>query len=317
MKDGQFDNFYLQTFVIIVIATLLTLYGINYLPFILIFFPLIFIANIIKDGLSQGLTNMIITITIIAFITSINIGLVLAIIFIPFTIVISSLIKKRQSNNKILGLSTISLFISILAILFLIRILGIDIVKYVENSAKEAISIQLEMLENMGLSNYDFFNQKQLLQDTFKYLLLIIPSIVLILSAFVSYINYLLSGIILDKLGIRIVNIPKFSKFTLPNNILAGILTMMIVTFVSSKLGFSYYQTVLVNIGVLITFGFFVQGLSVVDYLLNKLKFNIIFKIIFFVTFIINQALISVIILIGIIDLIFDFRKLRVRKRFQ
>ncbi len=317
MKESKFDNFYFKTFVIVMLSTLLALYGIYFLPFILALFPLLFVANIVKDGLSEGLKNMIVTIAIITLITSINIGFALAIVFIPFTIVLSLLIKKRQSNIRILALSSVTFFLSILLMFFLIRVLGTDIVKYIENMIKEAIDVQIEMLENVGLSNYDFFNMKQQLKEVYKYILLIIPSLALILSTFISYINCILSGIILDKLGVKIVNIPKFSKFTLPSNIIPGTLLMLFLTYIAGSLGFSYYQTMLVNIGVLITIGLLIQGLSVVDHLLNKLKFNLIFKIVFYVFFVFNQAIISIITLIGLGDLIFDFRKLRVRKRFQ
>lgn len=314
LKEENINNFHLKTFIIIILSTLLTLFGMHYFPFILILFPVLFIANIIKDGLSEGLTNMLVTILIIALVESLNVGMFLAITFIPFTIVISDLIKKRQANIKILGFSAITFFLSVLGLFVVVNLLGIDVVKYIEDIFRQIIDTQLEAMESVGLSNYEFFQTKELLEDTYKYLLLIIPSMILMLSVAVSYINYLLASMILEKFEINIVNIPKFSKFKLPNNVVIGTMLMFLLTFISGQLGFSYYETVLINIGVLVTMGLFVQGLAVVDFLLNKLKFKLIFKMIFYITFIFNSSLVSIITIIGLTDLIFDLRKARKKK---
>ena len=150
-----------------------------------------------------------------------------------------------------------------------------------------------------------------MLEDTYKYLLLIIPAALLILSSIASYINYLLSGIILERLGIKIVNIPRFSKLKLPNNIMLGIILMFAVTFIAGQLGFPYYETVIINIGVLLMMGFFIQGLSVADFFLNRVKIIPIFKIVFYILFLLNPSMIPIITMIGFIDTLFDIRKIR------
>lgn len=316
MKEEKIDNFYLKSFIIIIASTLLALLGIHFVQFALIIFPVLFIANIIKDGLGEGLTNMIVTLIIIGIVDSLYAGVFLGLAFIPFTLMISNLIKKRKDNSEILGFSALTFFVSILLIFIVINLLGVDVVKYIESSFKQFIDMQLEAIENIDLSNSEIFNTKQLLEDTYKYLLLIIPSLFLILSAFISYINYFLSSMILDKAGIKIVNVPKFAKFSLPNNVAFGSLIMFGLTYLSGKIGFTYYETVIVNIGVLVSMGLFIQGLSVVDHLLNKLKVNLIFKIIFYITFIFSTSLVSILTIVGLVDLIFDLRKLR-KKRTQ
>ena len=198
--------------------------------------------------------------------------------------------------------------------LIIVKFLGVDIVKLLESSFSDMLEVQLETFENMGLSNYEFFSMKELLEDLFKQILLIIPSMLLIISFFVGYINYLLSGIILKRLDIQIVKIPKFSRFSLPKDIIIGSVLMIGLTFLSGQLGFSYYEAVLVNLGSLITVAFFIQGFSVVDYLLNKLQFKLFFKIIIYISFIFNQTFISIITIVGFVDLVFDLRKIRKRK---
>ncbi len=314
MKDKKIDSFYIRSLVIILSATLVALFGIHYIQFLLLVFPLFFIVNIIKDGYSEGITNLLLTLLILGIVDSLNIGLFLAISFIPFVIVMSMLIKRRESSFKIFTFSSLTFFISLLVMLIIVKFLGVDIVKLLESSFSDMLEVQLETFENMGLSNYEFFSMKELLEDLFKQILLIIPSMLLIISFFVGYINYLLSGIILKRLDIQIVKIPKFSRFSLPKDIIIGSVLMIGLTFLSGQLGFSYYEAVLVNLGSLITVAFFIQGFSVVDYLLNKLQFKLFFKIIIYISFIFNQTFISIITIVGFVDLVFDLRKIRKRK---
>ena len=311
MNDDKIDSFYLRSLVVIVATTILTLIGLHSLQFILILFPILFIVNIIEDGVKEGLTNMLMTLIIISLVESIPVGLFLGLAFVPFTVVISILIKKRKGNINILGYSSVTFFASILIMLVLIKLAGIDFVKIIEEGSREILDMQIETFKNLGLGNYELFIRTEILEDTYKYLLLIIPAALLILSSIASYINYLLSGIILERLGINIVNIPKFSKLKLPNNIMLGTILMFAVTFIAGQLGFPYYETVFINIGVLLTMGFFIQGLSVADFFLNRFKIKSIFKVMFYILFLLNPSMIPIVTMVGFIDILFDTRKLR------
>lgn len=314
MKDEKIESFYIRSFVVIVATTILTLMGLHSLEFALILFPILFIVNSIQNGLKEGITNMSMTLVIISIVESLAVGLLLAIAFVPFTIVISILIKERKGNAKIIGYSSFVFFGSILFMLVLVKTMGIDIVRMMEEVSLETLDFQLETLKDLGLGNYEFFIRKEMLEDTYKYLLLIIPSLLLILSAMVTYINYLLSGIILERLEIKIVNIPRFSRLKLPDNIMLGALIMFAITFLAGELGFLYYQTVFVNIVALLIMSFFIQGFSVADFFLNKLKIKTVFKVIFYIFFIFNPSMVSVITMIGLIDTVIDMRKLRKRR---
>lgn len=311
MKDEKIDSFYLRSLIVILSTTILTLIGLHSLQFILILFPVLFIVNIIQDGLSEGLANMMMTLIIISIVESIPMGIFLAIAFVPFTIIISLLIKKRKGNVNILGYSSVAFFGSILFMMLVIKLTGTDIVKLIEESSREVFDMQLEAFKNLGLGKYELFIRTEMLEDRYKYVLLIIPATLLILSSVASYINYLLSGIILERLGIKIVNIPRFSKLKLPENIIIGVILMFAITFIAGQVGFIYYETVFINIGVLLMMGFFIQGLSVGDFFLNRLKMKPIFKVIFYIIFLLNPAMIPIVTMLGIIDTVIDLRKIR------
>ncbi len=165
-----------------------------------------------------------------------------------------------------MGISAAVFFISILIILSFVDAGGGGFIALLEEGFKQLLSAQLEMIEDMDLTSYQFLEAKELLENAYKYLLLIIPAILLIMSLVVSYLNCLLSSIGLKKMGIGIINIPKFSRFRLPNNVIPGIIVMFLGVYIMNKLEMPYYETVLINLVVLVGFMFIIQGLSVVDY---------------------------------------------------
>lgn len=144
-----------------------------------------------------------------------------------------------------------------------------------------------------------------------KYTILILPSIIMISSLVIAYINYLVSALILRRLGYGIVSIPKFSRFQLPNNILLGTGIMFLGAFILKVLKLFYYETILLNITVIVSFMFFAQGLSVIDYKLIQRKTPMLLRVFIIIVFAMLLPFGWMISILGVLDVIIDFRKLR------
>lgn len=312
--DDKIKKRTLETILLIVIMSLYTIFGLYYIPYILLLFPAPFIAYSIKNGIIPNIINMIITGIIVGLVDSFGATIILLIAFIPITFVSSYLIKKRRSNAEILGISAAVFFISILIILSFVDAGGGGFIALLEEGFKQLLSAQLEMIEDMDLTSYQFLEAKELLENAYKYLLLIIPAILLIMSLVVSYLNCLLASIGLKKMGIGIINIPKFSRFRLPNNVIPGIIVMFLGVYIMNKLEMPYYETVLINLVVLVGFMFIIQGLSVVDYFFIKIRIFPLIRVILYLLFLFNSPIVTVISILGFIDTIFDLRRIKKSK---
>ncbi len=106
------------------------------------------------------------------------------------------------------------------------------------------------------MSQYEILQIEDFLESAFEYVLLIIPSLIIIFSLVTAYINYFISSIVLRRLGYGIVSIPRFSRFSLPNNVLLGTGIMFLGAFLLRWLKLFYYETVLLNIIALASFMF-------------------------------------------------------------
>lgn len=315
MNDEKyFNNNLLEIIGIIVFMIIYSLLGIYIFPLNLILFSLPFIYLGVRRGIVQSTLSQLMVAIIIAVVVDIYSGAMLVLLFLPISYTIIEGIKSRRKPVEILGLSTAILFVSLLLIYGFIQNSGINIINQMEEGYKLLLSTQVDMLKEMGLTNFEILKATDLLKSGYRYILWILPVILFLVSILVCYSNYYFSVIALRKAGLGIVNIPRFSKFKLPNNIMQGIIVMFIGVFIMKSLQLPYYETVFLNVVALIWFMFIIQGLSVVDFLLIKLKWRLSLRVFLIIVMAAFAPLGTMISIIGISDVIFDLRKYRKRK---
>ncbi len=301
-----------ESIVVISIMAIYITFGVHYLPLLIFLFPVPFVVLGVKNGLSYNIISMALTSLIVGLLVDKMSSIFLFIAFAPLSIVLSYGIKKRRRPLEIMSISTATFLVTLLLMIGLIGDLsGINFVNQLEQSFMQMLNTQLDMLKDMGLTSYEMLKTKDLLENAYNYIILIIPTMLVIFSLVTSYLNYLLSAIGLRKIGYGVVTTPKFSKFKLPNNIIPGIAVMFLGTFLIKKLQLFYYETVFVNIVVLVGFMFFIQGLSVLDFLLIKSKMFPVLRVLLLLFTIVVMPLGWIITLIGFWDAIFDIRKFK------
>lgn len=296
----------------VVISTILMLIGIYYIPWIILLYPVLFIILGVRHGIHYSIIGLIFSTFSVGLMTDIISGVLIFFIFTPLSISLSYTIRKRRSSYEVLIISTLIFLVSILFLISIMKdMTGISIINELEEFFTQTINYQVEILKDTGLSNYEVLRMKDILENALDYILLIMPSIVMIFSLITAYLNYLISTLLLRKLGYGIVSVPKFSKFKLPNNALLGTGIMFLGVFIIKSLKLFYYETILINMTVLTSFVFFIQGLSVIDYKLIGKKLGPILRIFIILLFIILLPFGWIISFVGVLDVIMDFRKIR------
>ena len=193
------------------------------------------------------------------------------------------------------------------------RISGITFVNELEKALQLLLKGQLDMLKDMGLSSQQIYETRGLLENAYEYLVLLTPSIIIMFSAVIAYLNSLISILILRKQGYGITQIPKLSNFKLPDNIIPGFIVIFIGVLILKYTKVLYYETIIMNVSALFSFVLFLQGLSVIIYFIEKSKLHPIIKGIFIFLLIISIPISAIVSLIGFLDIIFDFRGIKKR----
>lgn len=314
-NNDKINKSIMENALVILLMSLYIVYGIYYTPLLIILIPVPFVILGIKHGLKSNIISILITFLIVGILTDISSALTLFLLFAPLSILLNYSIKKRKKTSEIILISTFAFFISLL----IITVIGnssinLNGVQESEELITEIISIQTNKLKEMGIANSQILKSIELLEGIYEYILVTLPSILGILSLVVSFFNYLFSTIILRKMGYGVVSPPKFSRLKLPDNIIVGTGIMFIVAIIMGKLNVPYNNALLLNISLLVGFVFFLQGLSVIDFLLIKSKIRLVFRIILLFISVIFVPMSGILFFIGMFDTIFDIRKIGKRK---
>ncbi|OZV13901.1 hypothetical protein CIW83_00195 [Tissierella sp. P1] len=301
-----------ESIVVISIMALYIVYGIHFVPLLMLFIPLPFVVLGVRNGIYTNIISIIASSLIVGALLGFSSAASLILIFAPLSIAINYCINNRKSGFDTILISTVAFFLSFLILMsFEGTILNLNFVKQLEENFRQILAMQIDMLNEMGMTKYEILQTADLLESTYKTIIVLIPSLMAIFSLSVSYANLFFSSIILRKMGYGTVNLQRFSRFKLPNNIIPGIGVMLLTAFIIKKLEIQYHEALLFNLTFLVGFIFFIQGLAVLDFLLIKAKMRLIFRILILSLNIVFIPISSIIFFIGILDTIFDIRKIR------
>ncbi len=301
-----------ESAIVTALMVVFALVGIYFLGIIIILYPIPFIVLGLRHGTRYNILSLIMSSLVVGILINIMLGIFLFIFFGFMSISLSYMIKRKYRHSHTLIFTTFILLLStLIAIAMFNYIAGISFISELENFINQARNISYESITNMELSVYQLEQMKQMVKLMYELLILLIPFTIITTSLFIAYINFWLSIFILRRLGNKSTEVPKFKRLRLPSNIILGTLVLIGGALLIRYLEIFYYETLLINIIFLLILVFFLQGLAVLAFFIDKLRINKVFKIIIILLVMINLFLIIIIVLVGVLDTLFDFRKIR------
>lgn len=307
MKNKKNTKGLVESALITSIACIVAIVGI-YVPFLgytLMLISVPFIILMIRNGWKYVILSSLVSSILVATISFPTYGIYVAVLGGGVGIVIGYFIDKGDESSKVIFYGTIAtsiaFFVIFMIIAFLSGISAIEMIDYI--TAETTVMLKdtgmEKMLTGKGL---EFGN----IAVVFK---MLIPSSIIIFATIFSIFNYFISSVIMQRIGMNIPKIKRFSQFSLPNNIMIGTTLILILSYIVGKLNIVNSQVLFINILYLFIYVFMIQGLSVLFFYMESVKMNIYLKIITVILVFIFQ-LIIVIAILGWLDSIFNFRKL-------
>lgn len=312
MRESKtnFESF--ESIILAIIMSVFILFSIYFFTILLFIVPVPFIIYGIKSDLKSGLLSLLASLLTVGIILEPTMSLLLLLIYGPFTGLNIYLIQKRYSALKVVAYSATLLFLSSMILYGIMNMRGLDIITQLKENFSQSLVLQMDLLEEAGLTTHELLIQRDTLRSTFETVLMIIPAISIISMSIWSYINYSLTRLGLNKIGISIITLPRFYRFRLPDNFAIGTLVMVLTAFIIRWMNIPYADSVYLNIIVLIGAILFVQGLAVIEhFLLIRIKAKRIIKVLAYIIIFMSPRFFFGISILGTLDLIFDLRKIR------
>lgn len=203
---------------------------------------------------------------------------------------------------------TIASIISILILFGCSQILlNINPIESLMVTVKEGLQIQKQTLESMNSAQVKPIDIDTMM-DVIK---TIIPAFLVMYGFMSAFITYYLSVFILRRTKKYEGELPKFSNFYLPGNTLIILLLLYLVGLLLGNIETINTKDIMINVQLIFMCMFIIQGLSVYTYYLNKWFINKSTKTILFIFSILLGPITYILSLVGVVDSIVDFRKVR------
>jgi len=287
------------------------------LPFIDFIYPLPALLLAKRQGYKAAIMALTSAGLIIFTILGIQMGLYYMVLYTPMAAIMGYFISKDKKPYMAILAGGATYLISFITLLLIMQaFMGINLVDYIRETFVESLKIQESIFSKFDGMSEQLQATKSMYDEMTNAIVLLLPAIILFSSISMTVVNYIVVEKMGKRLGVKIIPLGDFSYFRLPGNISIGILIILGGTYLITKTNFINSDALSANILFVFQILFFIQGLALVKFLMNKYKASKIIRILLMVIIFLNSTLTLAVTFMGLGDSLFDIRKIKNNSRW-
>lgn len=299
--------------------SVLLLIGSYFLPFI--GFLLMFTVGVpltilvVRRGLTPAIIASIAAAILVSVLFGIFNGMRFVLMYVPLALAVGYMLANRRGAGKTMLVSIVAGALSITLMLLLGAAISGFSIDNLLLQFSQAIDEMVTLYQQAGI-----FEQMGVTEEAFRQsaqgMLVFLPAMLVIMGGILGVLHFVLARATMRKLKLKIPRMPKFSQWYLPSVSVWGLIAAWGLWLLADFLKLGWLDTFSVNILVIYGALLFFTGLSVLAHFMRfgemstGMKVVVVIFIMFFFTGVSLVALLA-----GLLDLIFDFRKLRKNKK--
>ncbi len=219
--------------------------------------------------------------------------------------------KGKTALQSIFLGSIASLLSKVIFLLISFFVMGLDPFDLSPENIARTVDKAVEMYRYFGLSDESLAEMRKMLAATFELMKVILPAGFVLGAIFDTLINFLAAKAVLKRLGTHVPDLPPFREWMVPDFVLAAFGAALIMLSFYNQLPDTLWYKIAMNAQMLTAFPLIVQGLAIFWHFSHKNGWPKFFKGLL-VMFLFSTPLVPQIVLVaGMLDFIFDFRKIR------
>jgi uncharacterized protein YybS (DUF2232 family) len=303
-----------ESSLLVALAAALFLAG-NFLPLVGMAFSLVCPAPLVILGLRHSPGRSILGVIVATVIVAVFTGVVGALFFclgFGFLGIALGFFARRYDRavDIILYGILVSLGSKLILMFLVVKVTGINPFSL---DAAELLSVMDKIgsvYSSMGLPEDAVSSVSEQMRLALGLVPVIFPSLLVMAATVDCFLSYVVSGVVLKKLGKeRVPEVPGFSEWCFPKSIFLALLASIAMHFAGSWYpSLSLLQRAGLNLRLLVTVLFFIQGLAVVWSFMRARGLGRFLRITFTMLIILVSFLAQIALILGIIDMWFDLR---------
>lgn len=292
-----------------------------YLPVIgmvaVFIWPLPIVVLVVRHGVKTGVLSTLSAGIILAVLIEPMVSLRMILGFALPSLVLGYGFKNNWSAGKNLLLSLgVSIVSMLMALLLLFTVTGINPLSMQVDSLKEAFDYSIDFYANMGLNEAELQEQRDVLEYSFKLVSMMMPLVVLTSSLLVTWLNFVIGGAILRRLGHNVPTLPVFNQWRLPRIIAYAMGFALVGLYWGTTHDMELVFQAAINLYFLASMAGFIQGASLLCSITDHFKLPRIFFWLIVIFLFFSGITAQILSFIGIADIIFDYRRRMTANRY-
>lgn len=270
--------------------------------------PVPFLVLAVRRGTRYAFFSLIMTSLVIGMLTGVLYGFFVLVLFAPMSLAMGWWIRHRKEPHEVIFIGGASAALAVFVLLQGLAVIsGINLVDEMGVMFAEVIHQQAEALQGMNF-------QMAALEEMIRYLLMVMPALIMMQALFGSFINYYLAMAVIRRLMPSDEPLPEFSRFRLPGHVVSGSFLLLALSWMTRFVDRVDHASLLANVTLLIMVVFFMQGISLMSFWIKGTRVPRWLRIVILMALVLISPMITLIAFLGILDVLADFRKLRTDK---
>ena len=267
----------------------------------------------VRQGLKKGFLALIASFLILSMFIGVILSMRIALSFGICGLVLGYCVRKNFDAVKCFLATFASAAVAqVIAIAILTFAMGINLMETEMTSVKEMFEEVFKTYEAAGVSQEDIAVIKSQVEPALKLVSYLLPLILAIMGLINAWLCYVTSGWIFQKLRLKFVEpLPPFKNWKFPKFFAYILAFAAIGVYWGSTREWELLYQISVNAFYSAGFVCLIQGFAVLSAIADIYNVSKFWRRIFFVLIIFNKLMIDVVTLTGLLDMIFDFRKLK------
>ncbi|NMB25924.1 MAG: YybS family protein [Firmicutes bacterium] len=292
------------------ITVLLSLLGAYFMPYLFFVTPVPLIILVYRHGMRPGILVAVTSALLAGIVISMVPTMIFLLILGLVGIAMGGGLREGFPPHRILLIGTAT---SVIALILMVAVttlvLDISVLETSFEALRQSLEQALRMYERFGVEEHPFLKPNAI--DEFVRLLkLALPAALLTTATMMTFVNYWLARLILNRVGAKLPWIKPFRSWRFPWYLAWGyILGHGLLLASRGMTETNVWFALGLNLQILFNYVFLLQGLAILWFFFEKARVPKLVRWIVIV-FLFNPMITTIIVWAGVLDTWFNFRKL-------
>lgn len=278
--------------------------------------PLPVIVLVVRHGLRLGVMAVVVATIIMALLIEPMLAGRMALSFAPTGLAVGYGFRRGWAAIRTFLTATLCSVggkLAALGVLFLLT--SINPLDMQLDMMKDVFAESFGMYEAMGLDEAALAQSRAEVDAALNILTLLMPLIVLMMGLCDTVVAFMLGARVLRRLGYYVSSFPPFAEWRLPQWIPLAFGFSLVGLYWGETRSISLLYTASLNVWNLTMLAGLVEGLALVHCVLRHYSVATGFRVIIYIMVVMNSVLAQMLVVTGLIDMVFDYRRRLSRRR--